>query len=76
LDYIGPGEIIVYEAKFLTDAGFLYLSLLMDKRFRKIVGYHAGDTRELPVSESCHLTGKAVYARICNSAAGPGESAG
>ncbi|MFP3090100.1 IS3 family transposase [Treponema sp. TIM-1] len=29
-----------------TDAGFLYLSLLMDGWSRKIVGYHAGDTLE------------------------------
>jgi transposase InsO family protein len=29
-----------------TDGGFLYLSLLMDLRSRKIVGFHAGDTFE------------------------------
>jgi transposase InsO family protein len=29
-----------------TEVGFLYLSLLMDRWSRKIVGYHAGDTLE------------------------------
>jgi len=29
-----------------TDEGFLYLALLTDKRSRKVVGYHCGDTLE------------------------------
>lgn len=33
-----------------TDAGFLYLSLIQDKRSRKIVGYHCGDSLE---TEGC-----------------------
>lgn len=43
----GPNQAWVADITYIrTDEGFLYLSLLMDRWSRKIVGYHAGDTLE------------------------------
>lgn len=42
-----PNEVWVGDLTYLrTREGFLYLALLTDKRSRKIVGYHCGDTLE------------------------------
>jgi putative transposase len=46
-----PNEVWVGDLTYLrTEQGFLYLALLTDKRSRKIVGYHCGDTLE---AEGC-----------------------
>ena len=43
----GPNQAWVRDITYIrTDEGYLYLSLMMDKWSRKIVGYHAGDTLE------------------------------
>jgi transposase InsO family protein len=43
----GPNQAWAADITYIrTDAGFLYLSPLMDLWSRKIVGYHAGDTLE------------------------------
>ena len=42
-----PNEVWVGDLTYLrTREGFMYLSLLTDKKSRKIVGYHCGDTLE------------------------------
>jgi transposase InsO family protein len=42
-----PNEVWVSDLTYLrTQEGFMYLSLLTDKRSRKIVGYHCGDSLE------------------------------
>jgi putative transposase len=46
-----PNEVWVVDLTYLrTEEGFLYLALLTDKKSRKIVGYHCGDTLE---AEGC-----------------------
>lgn len=46
-----PNEVWVGDLTYLrTKEGFVYLALLTDKRSRKIVGYHCGDTLE---AEGC-----------------------
>ena len=46
-----PNEVWVGDLTYLrTEEGFLYLALLTDKKSRKIVGYHCGDTLE---AEGC-----------------------
>lgn len=46
-----PNEVWVSDLTYLrTEMGFLYLALLTDKKSRKIVGYHCGDTLE---AEGC-----------------------
>jgi putative transposase len=46
-----PNEVWVGDLTYLrTEVGFLYLALLTDKKSRKIVGYHCGDTLE---AEGC-----------------------
>jgi len=46
-----PNEVWVVDLTYLRTAeGFLYLALLTDKKSRKIVGYHSGDTLE---AEGC-----------------------
>lgn len=43
----GPHQVLVGDITYVrTREGFLYLSLLTDKKSRKIVGYHCGDTLE------------------------------
>jgi len=47
----GPGQVWVADLTYLrTREGFIYLSLLMDRHSRKIIGWHCGDTLE---SEGC-----------------------
>jgi transposase InsO family protein len=47
LELDGPNQAWVADITCIrTDEGFLYLSLLMDRWSRKIVGYHGGDTLE------------------------------
>ena len=46
-----PNEVWVGDLTYVrTEEGFLYLALLTDKKSRKIVGYHCGDTLE---AEGC-----------------------
>jgi putative transposase len=46
-----PNEVWVGDLTYLrTEEGFVYLALLTDKKSRKIVGYHCGDTLE---AEGC-----------------------
>jgi transposase InsO family protein len=43
----GPNQAWAADITYIrTDEGYLYLSLLMDRWSRKIVGYHGGDTLE------------------------------
>ncbi|MDR2210312.1 MAG: IS3 family transposase, partial [Spirochaetaceae bacterium] len=47
MEVVSPNQVWVADITYIrTDEGFLYLSLLMDRWSRKIVGYHAGDTLE------------------------------
>jgi transposase InsO family protein len=51
LEVSRPNEVWVGDLTYLrTREGFLYLALLTDKKSRKIVGYHCGDTLE---AEGC-----------------------
>jgi len=51
LEVTQPNEVWVGDLTYLrTQEGFLYLALLTDKKSRKIVGYHCGDTLE---AEGC-----------------------
>ena len=51
LEVTRPNEVWVVDLTYLRTAlGFLYLALVTDKKSRKIVGYHCGDTLE---AEGC-----------------------
>lgn len=47
IETTGPNQVWVADLTYLrTRSGFLYLSLVMDRHSRKVVGWHCGDTLE------------------------------
>jgi transposase InsO family protein len=55
MELTGPNQAWAADITYIrTDEGFLYLSLLMDRWSRKIVGYHAGDTLEAEGAAPVH----------------------